>query len=139
MHHALREIAKIGVGLVLADLVSVFWFSSAGFFPLTILGVTWTASAVWPIVIFDVALILLLAHYGWNMKLPIKSPSEQKLLMLAGVIFLVIAVLHLIRIAFGWSLILGDVAIPLWLSWLGFIIPGYLSYSSFHFALRTKV
>ena len=78
MHHYFREIAKIGVGLVLADLVSVFWFSAAGFFPLTILGITWSASAVWPIAIFDLVLILLLVHYGWNMKLPIKSPTDSR-------------------------------------------------------------
>lgn len=134
----MREIAKIGVGLAIADLLSVLWFSSAGLFPLTILGITWSASAVWPIVIFDLALILLLVHYGWSMKLPIKSPTERGLLKLAGLIFLVVSLLHLLRIAFGWSLILGDVSIPLWISWLGVLIPGYLSYSSFHFAFHKQ-
>jgi hypothetical protein len=136
MHHYLREISKVGVGLVLADLASVFWFSAAGFFPLTILGITWSASAVWPVVILDLALILLLAHYGWNMKLPIKSPTERGLLKLAGAVFLVVALLHLIRIAFGWNLIIAEAEIPLWVSWLGVVVPGYLSYASFHFALR---
>ena len=135
-HHTLREIAKVGVGLFIADLVSVLWFSGAGFFPLTILGITWSASAVWPIIIFDLALILLLAHYGWSMKLPIKSPTERGLLKLVGTAFLIIALLHLLRIAFGWNLILGEVNVPLWLSWLGVLIPGYLSYSSFHFAFK---
>lgn len=135
-HHILREIAKVGVGLFIADLCSVFWFSSNGFFPLTILGITWSASALWPIVIFDLVLILLLAHFGWNMKLPIKSPSERGLLKIVGLAFLIVALLHLVRIAFGWNLILGETTIPLWLSWLGVIIPGYLSYSSFHFAFK---
>ncbi len=136
--HILRELAKIGVGLFIADLVSVLWFSGAGFFPLTILGITWGVGAVWPIVIFDLAVILLLAHYGWSMKLPISSPSERTLLKVVGAVFLIVALLHLLRIAFGWNLILGDNAVPLWLSWFGVIIPGYLSYSSFHFALRKK-
>ena len=136
MHHTLRELYKVGVGLVLADLVSVFWFSAAGFFPLTILGITWSASAVWPIAIFDLALILLLAHYGWSMKLPITSPTERGLLKFVGLVFLVVAIVHLLRIAFGWNLILGEASIPVWLSWAGVIIPGYLSYSSFHFALK---
>ena len=137
-HHTLREAGKIGVGLVIADLVSVLWFSGAGFFPIVILGITWSASAIWPIIILDFALILLLAHYGWNMKLPIKSPSERKLLMLVGLVFLVVALLHLLRIAFGWNFILGDTTIPVWLSWFGVIIPGYLSYSSLHFARRAR-
>lgn len=135
-HHTLREIAKIAVGLVLADLLCVVWFSTAGFFPLTILGVTWKSASIAPIFIFDVALIILLAHYGWNMRLPIKSPTEKNLLIFVGLIFLVVALVHLLRIAFGVDLILGSATVPLWLSWLGVIIPGYLSYSSFHFALR---
>lgn len=138
MHHTLREAAKIATGLVIADLISVLWLSGVGFFPLTILGITWTAAAIAPIVIFDLALILLLAHYGWNMKLPIQSPSERRLLIFIGAVFLIIAVLHLIRIAFGVDLVLGSIAVPVWLSWLGVIIPGYLSYSSFHFALRAQ-
>lgn len=135
-HHLLREIAKVSVGLFIADLLSVFWFSNAGFFPLTILGVTWNTSAVWPIVLFDLAMIVLLAHFGWNMTLPIKSPKERSLLKLLGIVFLIIAFLHLVRIAFGWNLIFGDISIPLWISWLGVLIPGYLSYSCFHFASR---
>lgn len=135
-HLLLREIAKIAVGLIMADIFCALWLSGAGFFPLTILGITWTASALWPIVIFDVVLILILAHYGWNMKLPIESPTERGLLIVIGAAFLIVALLHLARIAFDWDLILGAVSVPLWISWLGVVIPGYLSYSSFHFALR---
>lgn len=135
-HKTLREIAKVGVGLLIADVVSVFWLSGAGFFPLTLLGITWSAGAVWPIAILDISLIILLAHYGWNMKLPIKSPTERGLLKLVGVIFLVIALAHLARVAFGWNLILAEAAVPVWLSWFGVVVPGYLSYSSFHFAFK---
>ena len=138
MHIRLREIAKIGVGLVAADLVAVLWFSTNGFFPLTMLGVTWGASSVAPIVIFDLALIILLAHYGWSMRLPISSPSERTLLMLAGAIFLVVALAHLARVAFSWRIILGGAIVPIWLSWVGIVIAAYLSYSSFHFALRGR-
>ncbi len=137
MHTKLREIAKIGTGLFLADLVGVLWFGTAGFFPLTMLGVTWTASAILPIALFDVAVILLLAHWGWNMKLPIASPSERALLLVAGTVFLAVALVHLARLAFGWEVALGDFAVPLWLSWIGVGVTGYLSYSSYHFALRT--
>jgi hypothetical protein len=136
--HILRELAKVGVGLVIADLVSVLWFSGAGFFPLTVLGITWTASAVLPIMAFDLAVIVLLAHFGWSMKLPISSPSERTLLKVVGLIFLVVAVVHLLRLALGWNILLGDAEVPMWLSWFGFLIPAYLSYSSFHFALKRK-
>ncbi|MHB1769690.1 MAG: hypothetical protein ACYCPH_01245 [Minisyncoccota bacterium] len=136
-HHVLREVAKVGVGLVIADIVCGIWLSSAGLLPITLLGMSWGASMIVPGIVFDLVLILILAHYAWNMKLPIESPTEQGLLRLAGFIFLIVALLHLMRIAFGWNLIVGNVAVPLWLSWLGVVIAGYLSYSSFHFAFRT--
>jgi hypothetical protein len=138
MHHFLRELAKIAVGLFIADLVGVIWFGAAGFFPLTILGVTWTASSILPIAVFDAAVILLLIHLGWNTKLPVRSPSERGLLSSAGAIFLAVALIHLARLAFGWSVALGSFAVPLWLSWVGVIVAGYLSYASFHFAFRRK-
>ena len=138
MKNTHRDIAKVLVGLVLADLISVLFFGNAGLFPLTILGVTWTSAAIVPIIVFDVAIILLLAHYGWSMKLPISSPSERTLLIIAGIVFLVVALAHLARLAFGLNIALGDFAVPLWLSWVGFLIAGYLSYASFHFALRAK-
>jgi len=136
--HTLREVAKVAIGLVIADLLSTLWLSSAGFFPLAVLGITWSASAVLPIVIFDLSLIILLAHYSYHMKLPISSPRERMLLLIAGSVFLLVAILHLVRIAFGWEIILGTVVLPVWISWLGVILPGYLAYSSYHFALRTK-
>jgi hypothetical protein len=136
--HFLRELAKIGTGLVLADLISVLWLGSAGFFPLTILGITWSASAILPIAAFDAVVALLLVHIGWNMKLPVSSPSERGLLMFAAVVFLIVGLLHLARLAFGWGLILGSFDVPSWLSWIGFFVTVYLSYSCFHFAHRAK-
>lgn len=137
-HGALREIAKVGVGLVIADIMCGLWLASTGMLPITLLGISWGAGAIVPGIIFDLVLILILAHYGWNMKLPIQSPTERGLLKVVGGIFLVVALLHLVRIAFGWNLILGDVAVPIWLSWLGVIVPGYFSYASFHFAFHKR-
>ncbi|HVX91397.1 MAG TPA: hypothetical protein VHC20_07340 [Candidatus Paceibacterota bacterium] len=138
MHHTLREIAKVAIGLFIADLFSVIWLGSYGFFPLTILGVTWPSDAILPIALFDIAVALLLAHYAWHTRAPLRSPSERTLLMIAGIIFLLVALAHLTRLAFGLGIALGDFAVPLWLSWVGVIITAYLSYSSFHFALRGR-
>lgn len=138
MHHTLREIAKVAIGLFIADLFSVIWLGSYGFFPLTILGVTWPSDAILPIAIFDIGVALLLAHYAWHTRMPLRSPSERVLLMIAGTVFLIVALVHLTRLAFGAALILGDFAVPLWLSWFGVVITAYLSYSSFHFALRGR-
>lgn len=133
-HHVLREIAKVGTGLVLADLISALWFSSAGLLPLTLLGISWTTAMVPEILVFDIVLLLLLVHFGWGMRLPVASPSERTLLVIAGIVFLIVALAHLTRLLFGLNLILGTFRVPLWLSWAGFLLTGYLSYASFHFA-----
>ncbi|MDO8624163.1 MAG: hypothetical protein Q7R54_02295 [bacterium] len=133
-HTTLREIAKIGTGLVVADIISTLWFSTAGFLPMTLLGVRWTATMVPEILVFDIALLLFLVHFAWNMKLPIQSPSERTLLLVAGIIFLVMAVGHLSQLALNVHLWLGDFQIPAWISWLGILITAYLAYACFHFA-----
>jgi hypothetical protein len=133
-HTTLRELSKVGAGLVLADIVSVLWLSGAGFFPLSFLGVDWTGDMVPGILVFDIALLILLIHYGWKMRLPVQSPSERMLLKIVGTVFLVVAVGHLLRVTLGLDLILGDFEIPDWVSWLGIILTGYLAYASFHFA-----
>jgi len=48
--------------------------------------------------------------------------------LIAGLIFLVIAVLHLLRIVFGWSAVIGGWVVPQWVSWLAFLVAGYLAY-----------
>ena len=133
-HATLREIAKIGVGLVVADIITTLWYSSSGFLPMTLLGVRWTASMVPEILVFDLALLILLVHYAWNMRLPIQSPSERTLLWVAGFIFLLMAVGHLFQVGLGTHLWLGNFEVPHWVSWLGILIAGYLAYASIHFA-----
>lgn len=47
-------------------------------------------------------------------------------LVLSGVLFGVVALLHLLRLLYGWPAQLGDVAVPLWVSGPGLLIPGAL-------------
>ena len=42
--------------------------------------------------------------------------------MLAGAIFVVIAVLQLARALSGWQITFNGVTVPLWLSWITFVI-----------------
>jgi hypothetical protein len=37
----------------------------------------------------------------------------------AGVIFLIIALLHAVRIFYGWEVVLGGLKVPTWVSWIG--------------------
>ena len=48
-----------------------------------------------------------------------------------GVIFAVIAVLHLLRILLGWEAVIGGWQVPVWLSWLALALSGFLAYTAF--------
>lgn len=55
--------------------------------------------------------------------------NQKKFSLVAGVIFLVIAVLHLLRIVSGWEVLVAGVSIPLWVNWVGLMVAGYLGYT----------
>lgn len=48
-----------------------------------------------------------------------------------GVIFLLIAVLHALRLLYGWSAEIGGWMVPMWFSWVALVIAGYLAWSAF--------
>jgi hypothetical protein len=50
---------------------------------------------------------------------------------ITAVLFLVIALLHLLRIIFGWPAQIGGLDIPLWASWLALIVTAALAYLGF--------
>lgn len=54
--------------------------------------------------------------------------NQKNFSLTAGVLFLIIAFLHLLRIALGWHAVIGGVVIPLWASWLALFVAGYLAY-----------
>jgi hypothetical protein len=45
-----------------------------------------------------------------------------------GLIFLAIAVLHLLRIILGWGAVIGGWVVPEWVSWAALIIAGFLAF-----------
>ncbi len=137
-HHTLREIAKFLSGMVASKIITIIWLSWIGLMPLILIGTPFNEDSIVSATIFNVAVLALLVYYGWHVKSPMHSPSERNLLLVVGALFLVIAAVHFTRIMFGFSFILGDFMVPAWLSWCGLVISVYLSYSSFHFALRMK-
>ena len=46
-------------------------------------------------------------------------------------IFLIVAIVHLMRAFSGTSLMLGETAIPVWASWVAGALALYLSYSAY--------
>ena len=46
----------------------------------------------------------------------------------AAIVFAVIALVQLARAVFGWEVTINAYAVPLWFSWVAFIVAGGLSY-----------
>ena len=46
---------------------------------------------------------------------------------IAGKIFALVAIVHFLKIVFGWQLRLGGWLIPVWVSWIATLLAGSLS------------
>jgi hypothetical protein len=60
--------------------------------------------------------------------------GEKTFNLLAGIIFAVVALLHLLRIYMGWSVVIAAWSVPMWVSWLGFV-PAGLAYFGIRLAM----
>ena len=135
-NYSLHEIAKFASGLVAADFLSLIWFSTQPHVTsMHGAGMTFTQGMLLPGLVFDIALFLMLVHYGWNVG-QIPRIRERTYLMVAGVIFTIVAVVHIWRVFFGITVEIDGWTLPLWLSWIGVLITTYLAYTSFHLAAR---
>ncbi|OGH15925.1 MAG: hypothetical protein A3C30_03755 [Candidatus Levybacteria bacterium RIFCSPHIGHO2_02_FULL_40_18] len=56
--------------------------------------------------------------------------KQNDYIRVTGIIFLVIAVLHVLRIFTGFDVEINDYELPVWVSIVGAAIAGYLAYSS---------
>jgi hypothetical protein len=54
--------------------------------------------------------------------------SQKNFSLLAGLIFLLVAVMHALRLALGWHVTFSGWTLPMWVSWVGFVIAGFLAY-----------
>ena len=54
--------------------------------------------------------------------------TEKTFLKIAAAIFGVVAVVHLVRILAGWPIVIDGWTVPMWVSWIGLIVSGGLSY-----------
>jgi hypothetical protein len=62
--------------------------------------------------------------------------DRKQFSFVAGAIFAVVALAHLLRIYMGWMVMIGDWMAPIWLSWIAVIGAGALSYSGLRSASR---
>lgn len=57
--------------------------------------------------------------------------SMKAFLRVSGLIFLLVAVIHLLRLVFKWEVILAGWPVPVWLSAVAFVIAAALAYEGF--------
>ena len=62
---------------------------------------------------------------------------EQKTFnTVAGAIFAVVALAHLLRLVLGWPVVVGGWTVPMWVSWIGLVVAGGLCYLASSLAMR---
>ena len=65
-----------------------------------------------------------------------KMLKEKNYYLVVATIFLIIALLHLLRVTLGWSAVIGGWELPFWLSWVAIIVASYLAYEGFKFSKK---
>jgi threonine/homoserine/homoserine lactone efflux protein len=64
--------------------------------------------------------------------------SPKAFALVAGVVFGLIALGHVLRIVFGMSFMVQDFSVPMWASGLAVVIMGYLAYEGFRLARKSS-
>ena len=57
--------------------------------------------------------------------------NRKTYMTITATLFLVMAIVHLLRIILGWQVEIGGLSIPLWVSWLALFVTGALAYFGF--------
>lgn len=64
--------------------------------------------------------------------------SGKSYFAVTGIVFLVIAFFHLLRIIFGWSPVVEGWAVPMWLSWAALVLAGWLGSEGLRLARKPE-
>lgn len=58
--------------------------------------------------------------------------------LISGIVFGIVAAVHLLRAISGTDIVLMGWDVPVWLSWVAVVAAGFLSYTSFHLSAHRK-
>jgi hypothetical protein len=61
--------------------------------------------------------------------------NERTFCNIAGTIFALVALLHLLRIALGWPIVIDTWFAPMWASWAGLVIGATLAFYGFSYGM----
>ncbi len=64
--------------------------------------------------------------------------SQRTFSLIAGVVFGLIALGHVLRIVFGWPFTIQEFSVPMWGSGLAVVVMGYLSYEGFRLTRKSS-
>ena len=64
--------------------------------------------------------------------------AQRTFSLITAILFLLIALLHALRLLRGWHVVIGDLSVPVWVSWLGLVVAGYLAYEGFRLSRRIR-
>ena len=62
--------------------------------------------------------------------------TEKTFATIVAVIFALVALLHLLRLVMGWSILIDSWTAPMWVSWVGLVVAGGLSLYGARIAIR---
>ncbi len=57
--------------------------------------------------------------------------TQRTYTLIGGIIFSLVSLLHALRLLRSWQVMIADLMVPVWVSWLGLVIAGYLAYEGF--------
>lgn len=63
--------------------------------------------------------------------------TQRTFSLVTAALFVLIALLHAVRLVRGWQVTVEGTVVPLWISWIGLAIATYLAYEGFRLA-RTE-
>jgi hypothetical protein len=69
---------------------------------------------------------------------PFPLSYDRSYMVISGVIFGIVAIIHLLRVINGWALVLGQYSVPMWVSWLGAVVPALLCIWAFRLAMLDR-
>jgi hypothetical protein len=57
--------------------------------------------------------------------------TQRSFFLITSILFLLIALLHAVRLLQQWQVTIGGAVVPLWVSGIGLAISGFLAYEGF--------
>lgn len=64
--------------------------------------------------------------------------ASQQYCLLSGILFSLVSIAHLLRILLGLSIVVDDYAVPVYISWIAFIVPAALALWAFRLSRGTS-